>query len=1034
MNFMKKKYCLFIGLVLLAFSFLFSSGAIAATCSSGWVSLLGSYYNGTNATPVTGTPTGTRADTNINFDWGVLSSGVAGMGIDNWAVRWDGTIRPQVSGNYKFQTTTDDGVKLYVNGVLVINDWTGHSATVRTSANVALVAGQLYTVKMEYFDASLSASALLKWQQPGETEYTLIPSVPASPDTSPVCTCSNALLGGAVGAYFNNSILSGSPTNSRLDSTLDFSWGLGAPGVTGIGADYFSVRWDGSFRPSATGNYYFQTTVDDGVRLYVNNLAATVINSWVGNSGATYTAGPIALNANIDYPIRLEYYEALISATIKLQWKLESSGVYRSMGSCPVPTVAYYGISLSSPGTTCAGSPITISAYDSLGVLVAPSAGTVVTLSTLPATGSWANGNTYTFTGSEKTFIKFLRQTTPATLNINLTDGSHSESSSSAMDPNITFASSGLTFYGNSSLAAMHNQVAGTPDPAPVLMAGNCASQVSGAKSVKFAYECLNPTSCIAGQVLTVNGTSAQSNNSGATISYSAAQSLSFSSAGTASIPINYSDAGKVKIHASMTLPESGNDPEITLTGTSADIVFKPYTIAPIAIQTAGAVANPGGTSAAGAAAGFVAAGNTFTVRVEARNSQGYVTPNFGRETPTESNIKFVAQNLVYPSSGGTLTPLSNTSSFAATSSAGTFVNSTISWNQAGSFNASAELADNDYLLAGDLPFKTISGTIGRFYPDHFALISSSTLNSCAAGGFSFLGQPAIGLHYVLQAQSSTNIVLSNYGINYGTPVPGLASLGYVAENLDSGDGAVLTPRLVAGATSTWTNGVMTFNSTSASVLRKLLSFEPDGPFNSLQWGLTLSESFDGGRSLVGKNMDPLHAGPCVGAGCTAVAIGSPLMLRYGRLRLDSASGPETAILPVSFLSEYWRGSYFALNPNDSCTVVPSSAITYPSGTLDVAAHLRVPLSIGETIGSYSNFDSTGVHFTAGTAGHYFTQPDSLGMGSFTVGVNLSTLSWLRYDWNQDQNYSDTTIPNASYSFGRYRGHARILYWREKLN
>lgn len=1030
MNFMNKKYCFPIAWILVALCFLFGARATAATCSGGWVSLLGSYYNGTNATPVTGTPTGTRADTNINFDWVLAAPGVAGVGVNNWAARWDGTIRPVVTGNYKFQTITDDGVKLYVDGVLLINDWNGHVATTNTSATIALVAGKLYTVKMEYYDASFNASAVLKWQRPGDTEFNLLPSVPASPDTSAYCTCNDALMGGATGSYYNLVSLTGAPANTRLDPTLDFSWAGGTPGVTGIGTDLFSVRWNATFRVATSGTYYFQTLVDDGVKLYVNNLATPIIDSWIANSGVTYTSAGIALAANTDYPLRLEYFEGLGNATIRLQWKLGAGGVYKSMTSCPTPVVDHYGISLSSPAPTCAGAPITITAYDLAGSLITPVAGTQVTLTTSPGTGVWAEGSTFTFTGAESSFVKHLQQTTPATLNINVTDGVHTESA--LKDLPITFVDTALTFYGSSALTAMQHEVAGTLDPAPVVKAGNCTSQITGAKNVSFAYECINPTSCVVGQIFRVNNNPIQANGNAATIVYSAAQSLTFDASGIASIPLYYSDVGKVKIYATMTLPATVQDPAITLTGNSGDIVFKPHTIALSAIQTSGGAANPGGTSAVGAAAGFVAAGTAFTAKVEVRNSEGHITPNFGKETPTENNIKLVEQSLIYPG-GGTLTPLANATIFTATTPVGTFINSTISWNQVGSITATPSLADNDYLGAGDLASKTISGTIGRFYPDHFTVTSSSTSNSCPVGGFSFLEQHAIGLSYSLQAQSATNAIVTNYGGNYATPSLVLATIGYVAENADSADGNILTPRLVAGSAATWVSGEMTLTSSAAAVLRKPTSYAPDGPFSSLQWGLTLSDAFDG-RSLAGKNMDALSTGPCAG-GCTAVAIGTSLSLRYGRLRLEDAGGPETTKLPVNFLSEYWRGSSFTLNPNDSCTVVPPSAITYPGGTLTNDAHREVTLSSGaKTIGNYNHLDGSGVHFSAGNAGQFFSAPSPVGTGAFTVGINLSSLPWLRYDWNQNNDFGDITIPNATFTFGHYRGRGRIIYWREKMN
>src|SRR3954469_12832197 len=67
---------------------------------------------------------------------------------------------------------------------------------------------------------------------------------------------------GLAGAYFNNATLSGSALATRVDKTVNFNWS-GSPGVSGIGADNFSVRWTGQVLPRYTGAYTFLTNSDD---------------------------------------------------------------------------------------------------------------------------------------------------------------------------------------------------------------------------------------------------------------------------------------------------------------------------------------------------------------------------------------------------------------------------------------------------------------------------------------------------------------------------------------------------------------------------------------------------------------------------------------------------------------------------------------------------------------------------------------------------------------------------------------------------
>ena len=84
-------------------------------------------------------------------------------------------VAATVAGSYRFQTESDDGVRLWVNGTLLIDRWTDHGPTTDTSATVALTAGQRVSVKMEYYERGGGAVARLRWLPPGASTYVAVP-------------------------------------------------------------------------------------------------------------------------------------------------------------------------------------------------------------------------------------------------------------------------------------------------------------------------------------------------------------------------------------------------------------------------------------------------------------------------------------------------------------------------------------------------------------------------------------------------------------------------------------------------------------------------------------------------------------------------------------------------------------------------------------------------------------------------------------------------------------------------------------------
>jgi hypothetical protein len=108
----------------------------------------------------TGT-TVTRTDPQVNFNWG-SGAPASGIGAETFSVRWTGKVMPQYGETYTFYTRTDDGVRLWVNGQLLVNQWKKQSAT-EYSGTISLSAGVKYDITMEYYDNTGNAVAQLRW-------------------------------------------------------------------------------------------------------------------------------------------------------------------------------------------------------------------------------------------------------------------------------------------------------------------------------------------------------------------------------------------------------------------------------------------------------------------------------------------------------------------------------------------------------------------------------------------------------------------------------------------------------------------------------------------------------------------------------------------------------------------------------------------------------------------------------------------------------------------------------------------------------
>ena len=110
-----------------------------------------------------------RIDRTINFDWSFRAphNPQKGYPFDQFSVRWTGFLYAPITGRYTFRTISDDGIRVWVDDHLLIDEWRPQPPLVATG-QVSLRAGRYYAVRVEYFQAVRIGRAFLGWDLPGD--------------------------------------------------------------------------------------------------------------------------------------------------------------------------------------------------------------------------------------------------------------------------------------------------------------------------------------------------------------------------------------------------------------------------------------------------------------------------------------------------------------------------------------------------------------------------------------------------------------------------------------------------------------------------------------------------------------------------------------------------------------------------------------------------------------------------------------------------------------------------------------------------
>ncbi len=212
--------------------------------------LKGEYWTAQDKT-FTGAATVTRTDPTVDFVWGAAPA--TGVSSDTFTTRWTGKVQPAVSETYTFFATTDDGVRLWVNNQLLVDQWVDQGPTER-SGTIALTAGQQYDVKMEYFENTGGAEAHLRWSS-ASTPKAIVPMYRLFPAASGGQTFASLVVTPATATVVN-----GGSVRFRAEARDSGGAPLSTqPTITWTVSGGGSIAADGTFTPTTVGGPYTVT-------------------------------------------------------------------------------------------------------------------------------------------------------------------------------------------------------------------------------------------------------------------------------------------------------------------------------------------------------------------------------------------------------------------------------------------------------------------------------------------------------------------------------------------------------------------------------------------------------------------------------------------------------------------------------------------------------------------------------------------------------------------------------------------------------
>jgi MSHA biogenesis protein MshQ len=707
-------------------------------------------------------------------------------------------------------------------------------------------------------------------------------------------------------------------------------------------------------------------------------------------------------------------------------------------------TINHYRFSINTTPLTCTPAAVTVTACMDANCTTTYTADKVT--ATLTATTTSANGDDGWVGGSTQTFSSgstlYLRESTAGTYTIGVSGSTPSlpafstatalcsingSTYTAANCSAVTFADSGLLLTVPTQTSGVTSSGSSTFSVAAVKKSDSSLSCTpafaSTSRSVKFWSGYVSPSTGT--KTLAVNGTAVGTSTAGATT-----QSLTFNSSGVATgLTLNYADAGQISLSAEYDGSATTIDRGLTMTGSSTFVVV-PYKLC-VDSTSAGwnCTASSANAQTPTNCSVFTSAGSPFNLRVTGKAYSAGV--NDTCLLPTTLNYLQSAIPLasaVYAPTGGAAGSLSATS-IDITASGTATVSTTES--EVGVFTLSATPASGAY-FGQTVP--SGSNVFGRFVPYGIqitgALVNRGDLTCSPASTFTYLGEP-VTARVSLSAVNKAGGVTSNYTGSFARlPVSAASSLTSTGLAFGAQSGTTpLNSRLTASCSScgSFSSGAATI-SVPLTVAR---ASTVDGPFPAAQFGLSVLDSDSVGVYSPDYNWDLTGAAEGKLLGTTA--------LRFGRMRLENAYGSPLLKLNVPAYAQYWNGTSFQKNTDDSCTqiTVPTSSTVTASTAAALYCSGGVGL-YGTLAGVTASMNGVAAGSTAtlasGDAGLWLSKPTNTGGGYLDVAPAVP--AYLKYNWDgvATSCASSTGMfddnPRARVRFGVPRND-KIIYLRE---